>query len=117
MLFFFTHTHPPEDCPALKPANMEKMQRLLNSAEEEGIHIHGMCICASEHNMHGVVEADSAAQVEGWLSPVCVSARTTVVEECCYPSHYFFSFGEAFSIFHPATEAKATLEHHFARLS
>jgi hypothetical protein len=115
MLFRFAHTHTLQDCPAFNPGSMVKMQQLLNSAGAEGVRIRATYLAPVEHCLYGLVEADGAEAVHAWLRSVRDIGEATVHAEHSYPSHLFFSFDEGFLIFHPASDAKASLEHHLAR--
>lgn len=70
MLFHMTNTHTPENCSAHKPERLKIFAAVIESAEENGVHIHSLCVAAPEHTFYGVFETDSAESLERWLDPV-----------------------------------------------
>ena len=78
MLLHLTHIHAPESCPAHDPEGMKKMAALLQTAEHSHIRVHGMYASTWEHTIYGIVEADSADDLEAWLSPALEIGEATI---------------------------------------
>ena len=70
MLFHMSHSHTPENCPAHDAARLKTLAEVMKSARERGVNVRSLHLAPWEHTFYGILEAESAEDIERWLDPI-----------------------------------------------